>query len=219
MELGGHTDSQGGEDMNQKLSQDRAQAVLSALRERRVLVGNLTAKGYGESQPIADNDTEDGREANRRIEFVLLDEAPVETTPAATPVVDGAKDASAEPEAPVALPDEDSATEAPMGDEGPMEDAAPVADEAPGADVPAATEITPAEPPAAAATDTSPAPAETTDTPAAAPAPAAPEAATAPAVPPEVATAQDPAIEIPVAPATEAPGRPTSRPADLGVTN
>ena len=39
---------------------------------RRVLVSNLSAKGYGETQPIADNDTETGREANRRIEFRLV---------------------------------------------------------------------------------------------------------------------------------------------------
>jgi len=72
MELGGHTDSQGRETMNQSLSQARADAVLSALAARRVLTSNLTAKGYGESQPIADNGTETGREANRRIEIKLI---------------------------------------------------------------------------------------------------------------------------------------------------
>ncbi len=72
MEIGGHTDSQGRETMNQQLSQRRADAVLAALLARRVLTGNLTAKGYGESEPIADNGTEEGREANRRIEFKLL---------------------------------------------------------------------------------------------------------------------------------------------------
>jgi len=72
MEVGGHTDSQGREEMNQALSQRRAQAVLNALRERRVLTASFSAKGYGESQPIADNDTEDGRDANRRIEIKLL---------------------------------------------------------------------------------------------------------------------------------------------------
>ncbi|MBN2905352.1 MAG: OmpA family protein [Rhodobacteraceae bacterium] len=78
IEIGGHTDSQGREEMNQQLSQARAEAVLTALMARRVLTSNLTAKGYGESNPIADNDTEEGREANRRIEFRLI--AP-ETTP------------------------------------------------------------------------------------------------------------------------------------------
>ena len=57
--------------MNQQLSQQRADAVLNALMERRVLTGRITAIGYGEEQPIADNETEEGREANRRIEFKL----------------------------------------------------------------------------------------------------------------------------------------------------
>ncbi|MGH1412882.1 MAG: OmpA family protein [Pelagimonas sp.] len=72
LEVGGHTDSQGRESMNQKLSQDRAQAVLDALRERLVPVRAYTVTGYGEATPIADNDTEEGREANRRITFTLL---------------------------------------------------------------------------------------------------------------------------------------------------
>jgi OOP family OmpA-OmpF porin len=72
MEVGGHTDSQGREEMNLELSQKRAAAVVAALRERRVLTGNLTALGYGETVPIGDNETEAGREANRRIEFRLV---------------------------------------------------------------------------------------------------------------------------------------------------
>ncbi|MXQ09295.1 OmpA family protein [Alphaproteobacteria bacterium GH1-50] len=72
IEIGGHTDSQGRESMNQQLSQTRADAVLNAIMSRRVLTSNLTAKGYGESEPIADNGTEEGREANRRIEFKLI---------------------------------------------------------------------------------------------------------------------------------------------------
>ncbi len=77
MEIGGHTDSQGREVMNLSLSQARADSVLNAIMARRVLTANLTAKGYGETRPIADNDTEEGREANRRIEFTLrvLEEA------------------------------------------------------------------------------------------------------------------------------------------------
>jgi OmpA-OmpF porin, OOP family len=72
MEIGGHTDSQGSEGMNERLSQARADAVLNAIMSRRVLTSNLTARGYGESRPIADNGTEAGREANRRIEFSLI---------------------------------------------------------------------------------------------------------------------------------------------------
>ena len=74
MEIGGYTDSQGREEMNRALSQRRAEAVVSALLARRVLTTNLAAFGYGEATPIADNDTEDGREANRRIEFRLVGE-------------------------------------------------------------------------------------------------------------------------------------------------
>jgi hypothetical protein len=74
MEIGGHTDSQGREEMNLGLSQSRADAVLNGLLARGVLVSNLTARGYGETRPIADNDTEEGRERNRRIEFRLQDE-------------------------------------------------------------------------------------------------------------------------------------------------
>jgi OOP family OmpA-OmpF porin len=72
MEISGHTDSQGREEMNLNLSQSRADAVLNGLLARNVLVSNLIAQGYGESQPIASNETEDGREQNRRIEFRLL---------------------------------------------------------------------------------------------------------------------------------------------------
>ena len=76
-EIGGHTDSQGREEMNQQLSQARAQAVLGELRIRRVLNPNITAMGYGEAAPIADNSTEEGRETNRRIEFKLITPAPI----------------------------------------------------------------------------------------------------------------------------------------------
>lgn len=78
MEIAGHTDSQGREEMNLQLSQSRAEGVLSALLARRILTGNLTARGYGESQPIADNGTEEGREANRRIAFRLIAPDPAE---------------------------------------------------------------------------------------------------------------------------------------------
>lgn len=72
-EIGGHTDSQGREEMNLQLSQQRADAVLQALMARRILTTHITAKGYGETVPIADNKTEAGREANRRIEFRLIE--------------------------------------------------------------------------------------------------------------------------------------------------
>ena len=72
MEIAGHTDAQGSEEGNRALSQARAEAVLLALQGRQVDVSGMTAKGYGEAQPIADNETDPGREANRRIEFTLI---------------------------------------------------------------------------------------------------------------------------------------------------
>jgi OOP family OmpA-OmpF porin len=78
LEIAGHTDSQGREGMNLQLSQSRATAVLIELQRRKVLTTNYVAKGYGELQPIAENDTEDGREINRRIEFKLVPNNEVE---------------------------------------------------------------------------------------------------------------------------------------------
>ncbi len=75
--ISGHTDSQGREEMNQQLSQARAQAVLNGLRARRVLTSSYNAVGHGEIQPIADNKTEEGREENRRIEFDLVRPEPI----------------------------------------------------------------------------------------------------------------------------------------------
>jgi outer membrane protein OmpA-like peptidoglycan-associated protein len=70
VEVGGHTDNVGSPEANQKLSQERAKAVMAALVERGVTAGRLTAKGYGQAVPIADNRTEDGRAKNRRVELV-----------------------------------------------------------------------------------------------------------------------------------------------------
>ncbi|MEM1236527.1 MAG: OmpA family protein [Pseudomonadota bacterium] len=68
----GHTDSQGRESMNLSLSQQRAEAVVTVLRNQRLAWGGIYPQGFGETEPIADNGTEDGREANRRIEFRLF---------------------------------------------------------------------------------------------------------------------------------------------------
>jgi OOP family OmpA-OmpF porin len=86
IEVGGHTDSQGSSGGNQRLSEGRAKAVLVALKEKGVDVATMKAVGYGEAKPVADNDTGDGREANRRIEFTLITPAgtaPVTPEPAA----------------------------------------------------------------------------------------------------------------------------------------
>ena len=70
VEVAGHTDNAGAADTNQKLSEARAAAVVKALAGRGIPAGRLTAKGYGPTQPIADNRTEDGRAKNRRVELV-----------------------------------------------------------------------------------------------------------------------------------------------------
>ncbi|WP_265500134.1 OmpA family protein [Paracoccus beibuensis] len=77
LEAAGHTDSQGSDRFNAELSRSRAQAILMAMQWAGIDVSNMTARGYGESQPVAPNDTEAGREANRRIEFRLLSPHPV----------------------------------------------------------------------------------------------------------------------------------------------
>ena len=74
VEIQGHTDNIGSEKYNLKLSQKRAEAVREYLIFKGVAPERLIAKGYGESKPIADNGTEEGRALNRRVEFVILGE-------------------------------------------------------------------------------------------------------------------------------------------------
>jgi OOP family OmpA-OmpF porin len=74
LEVRGHTDSQGADAMNQALSERRAKAVQSYLLDKYpdIEKDQLAAKGYGESRPVASNDTADGRAKNRRVEFRVL---------------------------------------------------------------------------------------------------------------------------------------------------
>ena len=69
LEIGGHTDSSGSDSGNLALSQERATAVLAAVRRQDLPLPGVTAKGYGEEQPVADNGTAEGRAQNRRIAF------------------------------------------------------------------------------------------------------------------------------------------------------
>lgn len=73
IEVGGHTDNLGTEEANLRLSQSRANAVVEYLKLAGIEETRLQAKGYGESTPIADNSTKDGRKANRRTEFVIVE--------------------------------------------------------------------------------------------------------------------------------------------------
>lgn len=101
LEIQGHTDSQGREGMNQALSQSRAQSILNELRARRIRTSAFIAIGYGESQPIASNDSEEGREANRRIEFrLILPETTSEDATTLEEAAQTAQDAAAEDSAP-----------------------------------------------------------------------------------------------------------------------
>ncbi len=71
IEMGGHTDNVGTELYNQKLSDHRASAVLHYLTKKGIKKTRLTHKGYGETMPIDTNDTEEGRQNNRRTEFKI----------------------------------------------------------------------------------------------------------------------------------------------------
>lgn len=73
IEVGGHTDSQGADANNLSLSQRRAQSVVEYIVLAGIERNRLVAKGYGESVPIADNNTKEGRAANRRTEFVIVE--------------------------------------------------------------------------------------------------------------------------------------------------
>jgi len=65
----GHTDSIGSEEYNMYLSEQRAKIVYDYMLEKGLKMKEVTYKGYGETRPIADNNTKEGRQANRRVEF------------------------------------------------------------------------------------------------------------------------------------------------------
>ncbi|WP_244244042.1 OmpA family protein [Marilutibacter alkalisoli] len=72
LSVNGHTDSTGDANHNQALSEARAQAVVAALVEQGIDAARLEAAGFGQSQPVADNDTEAGKAQNRRVELMRL---------------------------------------------------------------------------------------------------------------------------------------------------
>lgn len=85
IQVEGHTDDKGKDQYNLDLSQKRAEAVREYLIGKGVEPDRLVAKGFGETRPIADNKTEDGRSQNRRVEFNLIDQVEPAPTDGAAP--------------------------------------------------------------------------------------------------------------------------------------
>ena len=70
--IDGHTDNKGSDQFNEKLSNNRAKAVLDYLTKKGIDTNKISAKGWGYKKPIADNKTEEGRQKNRRVEIIIL---------------------------------------------------------------------------------------------------------------------------------------------------
>jgi len=85
LQIEGHTDSVGSEEFNQQLSERRADSVRDYLAEEGVPASTMTAKGFGKMQPVATNDTPEGRQRNRRVELVVSGDA-IGKAAAGTPV-------------------------------------------------------------------------------------------------------------------------------------
>src|SRR6266702_2213026 len=75
LQIEGHTDSVGGDDFNQQLSERRAGSVREFLAEQGVSPSSITARGFGKTQPVASNETAEGRQRNRRVELVVNGDA------------------------------------------------------------------------------------------------------------------------------------------------
>jgi outer membrane protein OmpA-like peptidoglycan-associated protein len=75
LQIEGHTDSVGAEDFNQQLSERRADSVRDFLAEQGVPASSISARGFGKTQPVASNDTPEGRQRNRRVELVVNGDA------------------------------------------------------------------------------------------------------------------------------------------------
>lgn len=73
VEVGGHTDAKGTDEYNQALSERRAASVVAYLTGKGIAADRMQSKGYGEAEPIADNETDEGRELNRRVELKIAE--------------------------------------------------------------------------------------------------------------------------------------------------
>jgi outer membrane protein OmpA-like peptidoglycan-associated protein len=72
IELSAHTDSRGSDDYNMKLSDNRARSVMEYILSKGIDAKRLSSHGYGETVPVAENDTDENRQLNRRVEFKIL---------------------------------------------------------------------------------------------------------------------------------------------------
>jgi outer membrane protein OmpA-like peptidoglycan-associated protein len=71
LDVEGHTDSVGGDEYNQKLSEQRGESVRDYLVQQGMSASSVTTRGFGKTQPVASNDTTAGRQQNRRVELVI----------------------------------------------------------------------------------------------------------------------------------------------------
>ena len=72
IEMSAHTDSRGSDEYNFKLSDNRARSVMEYIISKGIDPSRITSHGYGETKPVAGNDTDEGRQLNRRVEFKIL---------------------------------------------------------------------------------------------------------------------------------------------------
>jgi len=73
IEVGGHTDNVGDDNSNMKLSHERAKSVRDYMVTAGIPSARIQSKGYGELNPVATNDTDEGRKTNRRTEFIIIE--------------------------------------------------------------------------------------------------------------------------------------------------
>ncbi|NGY05739.1 OmpA family protein [Solimonas terrae] len=151
IELDGYTDSKGSDAYNQNLSQHRAVSVKDYLVGRGIADDRITTAGFGEASPVADNNTDEGRELNRRVELKVTDATdPVSVAPVDSGTVDAGSAPADSSAAPDLAPVDD--TTAPATDAAPADSGAP----ADMTDVPADTSAPAADTTEAPATDVAP---------------------------------------------------------------
>jgi outer membrane protein OmpA-like peptidoglycan-associated protein len=120
VEIDGHTDGKGSGPYNMKLSQHRADSVKKYLEGRGIDSGRMSTKGFGKTMPIADNNTDEGREQNRRVELKVTESnADAGAAPAAAPAEAPAPAPAADSSAPAAAPADAAPAPAPADSSAP----------------------------------------------------------------------------------------------------